>query len=67
MVVKMTKQESFWKLENNIKIFFISDKKIGDFLTTVKHLMGAKGMSSSNAHKTILKIKQFHGDKNASG
>jgi hypothetical protein len=61
----MTKQESFYKVENGIKTFFIGNKKIGDFLTTIRFLISIKGMSSSNAHKSILKIKKFQGDKNA--
>jgi hypothetical protein len=52
---------TYWKLENNIKIFYVNNKKVGDFLTTVKFLMSIKGMSSSNAHKAILKIKKFEG------
>jgi len=53
---------TYWKLENNIKNFYINNKKIGDFLTTVKFLMTIKGMSSSNAHKVVLKIKKFNGE-----
>jgi hypothetical protein len=52
---------TYWKLENNIKNFYINNKKIGDFLATVKYFMSNKGMSSSNAHKAVLKIKKFEG------
>jgi len=53
---------TYWKLENNIKNFYINNKKIGDFLTTVRFLMTIKRMSSSNAHKVVLKIKKFNGE-----
>jgi hypothetical protein len=47
----------FFKVADNKKMFFIDGKLIGNELDAVKYLMNKRGMSSSKAHKYILKLK----------
>lgn len=49
---------NYWIMENENKIYFIDNTRIGDEFSVVKFLMRSKRLSSSKAHKIVAKIKE---------
>lgn len=49
---------NYWIMENEKKVYFIDNNRIGDELACVKYLIGNRRLSSSKAHKLIAKIKE---------
>lgn len=52
------KAEFYYKIQNNIRIYYASLKQIGTEFEMVKYLISSKGISSSKAHKVVRKMKE---------
>jgi hypothetical protein len=51
---------TYWKRdEAGNQTYYYDYKEIGDQLAMVKFIMNSNKVSSSNAHKTVRKIKEF--------
>ena len=48
----------FWRLEDGKKIFYLNGDNIGEEYEVARFLI-QKGMSSSNAHKLLAKVKEY--------
>jgi len=58
------KKTTYWKKdETGSQIYYYDYKEIGDQLAMVKFIMSNNKVSSSNAHKTVRKIKEFKASK----
>lgn len=49
---------SYWIIENGDKVYFINNKRVGTEYDAIKYLIASERMSSSKAHKLILKTKE---------
>jgi hypothetical protein len=56
--IKRNKGMNYWIMENEKRVYFIDNSRVGEEYITIKYLISNKRLSSSKAHKMVAKIKE---------